>query len=246
MTSKQVAKKESTEIAPDYLKNTGLARGNEDVAQEDLLIPRLEIVQSLSPCKDKAEAGYIEGAEEGMLYNTVSRELYGKQVRVIPVMFRKEYLVFIDRKAGGGFRGSFKFRDEAVEQASVVAAEIDKKVEVVDAGVHFCLIGRKNQPLEQIAIVCTKTKLKVSRQWNSVILMGKGDRFSRTYGIEAVGEKNANGDKYLNFRIQSLGWPEEEEYNTAGALWKSLQTTNVGTTYEDENVPTEEGESKEF
>ena len=67
---------------PAYIKQQeGIARGSEDVGQEDLTIPRLELVQALSPCRDEDDAAYIDGAKEGLLYNNVSRKLYGTSVQ---------------------------------------------------------------------------------------------------------------------------------------------------------------------
>ena len=54
-------------VAPAYI-DQGQSRGSENVTTEDLVIPRLEIVQALSPCKDKNEGAYIEGCEEGQLF----------------------------------------------------------------------------------------------------------------------------------------------------------------------------------
>src|SRR5688572_12124300 len=92
---------------PAYIKQNQQARGSENVDMGDVAIPRIEIVQMLSPCLKKNDAAYIEGAEAGMLYNSVTRELYGHKVDVIPVYFKKQWLVWKDRKAGGGFGGAY-------------------------------------------------------------------------------------------------------------------------------------------
>ena len=87
MAKKEVAVIDSTELAvsndlPDWLQGKGAARGSENVTTDDMLIPRIELVQALSPARKKSDAAYIEGAEEGMLYNNVTRELYGESVRM--------------------------------------------------------------------------------------------------------------------------------------------------------------------
>ena len=73
------------------------ARGAEDVGTDDLVIPRLEVCQSLSACRDEDDALYIEGIKDGDLYNNLTRENYGRDVMVIPVVFEKEYLIWKDR-----------------------------------------------------------------------------------------------------------------------------------------------------
>ena len=44
---------------------------------DDITIPRVDVLQALSPQRKKTNAEYIEGAEEGMLFNTVTKQLYG-------------------------------------------------------------------------------------------------------------------------------------------------------------------------
>ena len=64
---------------PSFLKNKEKgqeSRGSEDVTANDVIIPRLDIIQGLSPQKDKTHAKYIKGAEEGVIFNSVTGELY--------------------------------------------------------------------------------------------------------------------------------------------------------------------------
>jgi hypothetical protein len=194
---------------------------------EDLTIPRLEVVQSLSPCRDKKDAAYIEGAEEGLLYNNVSRELYGESVKVIPVIFKKEYLIWKDRKMGGGFRGSFP----SMEEANTMIVDLvntdptnNQGLEAIDTAQNLCLLVKANGSTEEIAISMSKSKMKVSRQWNSIIRMVGGDRFSRVYEISGVEDTNDNGDKFKNLMVKQVGFPTEKQYLTAEALYESINS----------------------
>ena len=77
------------ENAPAHIKTEG-NRGSENVGTDDLVIPRLEIVQALSPAVKKGDPGYIKGAELGDLTNSVTRKNYGESVLVIPVHYTKQ------------------------------------------------------------------------------------------------------------------------------------------------------------
>jgi len=231
-----MAKKKEKELmvteeagVPDYIKNDGPARGSEEVGQEDLTIPRLELVQSLSPCRDKDDAAYIEGAEEGMLYNNVSREIYGESVNVVPVIFKKEWLVWKDRKQGGGFRGAYPSLNEANDAiVGLVNAgdDPDGSLEAVDTAQHLCLLLKEDGKVEEIAVSMSKSKMKVSRQWNSIIRLNGGDRFSRVYELRGVGDKNNKGEKFKNFSVRALGYPSQEVYNFAEEIYKDLSSGN--------------------
>jgi len=212
---------------PDYIKNDGPARGSEEVSQEDLTIPRLEIVQALSPCRDKKDDNYIEGAEEGILYNNVSRELYGEKVMVVPVIFKKEWLVWKDRKQGGGFRGAYPSLEEANNMIVNLVNEesdADGSLEAIDTAQHLCLIIKPDGKVEEIAVSMSKSKMKVSRQWNSIIRMMGGDRFSRVYELRGIADENNDGEKFKNFGVRALGYPSREIYKLAETLYNDLAT----------------------
>ena len=224
---KAVTVVESAEV-PSYIKqpDEGTARGSEGVGMEDLTIPRLEIVQALSPARDKDDAAYIEGAEEGMLYNNVSREIYGDSVLVIPVIFKKEFLIWKDRKQGGGFRGAYDSMADANAMITTLVDagdDPDGSLEAMDTAQHFCLLVKSDGKVEEIALSMSRSKMKVSRQWNSMIRMIGGDRFSRVYEIKGVGDTNDKGEKFKNLSVKQVGFPSEAAYLTAEALYLDIE-----------------------
>lgn len=211
---------------PDFLKNQTTARGSENVGADDLVIPRLELVQDLSPCRKKQDPNYIDGIEEGMLYNNVTRQNYGMETLVIPVFFRKEWLIWKNRDAGGGFRGAFNIETEA----KIAMAELDDgdECEVVDTAQHFCLlIQPENGKVEEIVVSMNKSKMKVSRKWNSLIRMNGGDSFSRIYRIGTVSEKNNKNQDYYNFVVSPAGFPSKELYDRAEKLYDAIASGTV-------------------
>lgn len=211
-------------LAP--INPNALGRGSEDVKTEDLIIPRLEIVQALSPVRNKNDAAYIQGAEEGMIFNTVTRELYGQQVLVVPVIFRKEFLIWKDRKQGGGFRGAFG--DEGAAGRALAELEDKQFCEVVDTAQHFCLLVSKTQErVDEVVLSMSRTKLKVSRNWNSLIRLAGDDRFSRIYMLETVPETNSKNQSYFNWKVTSLGYAPEYAYRAGERLYESVQKGRV-------------------
>jgi hypothetical protein len=213
------------ENLPTFLQgNGGQRRGTEDVGADDIVIPRLELVQALSPCRKKNDPAYIDGAEEGLLFNSLTRELYGSAVEVIPVKFRKEYLIWKDRKKGGGFRGSFPTELEA-EQARR-QLEDGEDCEVLDTGVMFCLRVDGGR-LEEIVVSMAKSRMKTARKWNSLIRLTQHDSFAKRYEISAVQEKNSNGDDYWNIAVKPLGFVDENQYKSAEELYRVIESGGV-------------------
>lgn len=197
----------------------GSARGSEHVAQSDLIIPRLELVQSLSPCRNKKDASYIEGAEEGMLYNNVTRELYGPFVKLVPVSYRKEYLLWKDRQKGGGFRGAFP----TMQDANIAIRDMDDKLdlEIQDTAQHFCLLIGFDK-VEEIVVSMAKTKLKTSRKWNSLIRINEVDSFARSYYLTAVEQTNSMNQNYWSYDVSNDAYVTEDIFKRAEHLWSQI------------------------
>ncbi len=220
---------------PEYIGTE--QRGSENIGQDDLVIPRLEIIQALSPQVKQGDAKYIEEAKAGMLVNSVSQQLYGREAFVIPVMFIKQWLVWGKRKwideqgreqkSEGGFFGAFNTPEEANArmEAEVKDNGVNARaIEVIDTPQHLCLLVDPNTGrVEEVMISMAKTKSKISRQWNSLIRMNGGDRFSRVYRIGTAMEKNKQGEDYLNFTVTKLGFPAKPLYLRAEELYKQMQ-----------------------
>jgi hypothetical protein len=241
-----MGKKESTAVAakpeqalaviqsdevPDYIKNE--QRGSENVSTEDIVIPRLELIQALSPAVKEGDPGFIAEARPGMLMNSVTKQLYGKEVMVVPIVFMKQWLVwkkrkYIDPKSGkevqteGGFLGAFNSPEDAKARAAEEPVD-PAQIEIIDTPQHLCLLINFNSgTYDEVMLSMPRTKAKISRQWNSMIRLAGGDRFSRVYRITSAIEKKTKGD-YYNFVVAQSGWPAKPIYNRAEKLWEQIQ-----------------------
>lgn len=213
-----------TDEVPEYIEPSA-NRGSEDVGQEDLVIPRLEVIQALSPAVKDGDPGYIPDARPGMLMNSVSKQLYGKEVMVVPVVFMKQWLVWRQRKdkdgkpIEGGFFGSFNHPEEAKRRADEEGGEANY-IEIIETPQHFCLLlNFASNKVEEIMVSMPRTKAKISRQWNSMVRMAGGDRFSRVYRVTSSLEKKPQGD-YYNFAVAQSGFPNKMVYDKAMELYK--------------------------
>lgn len=229
-TSKTVTKKQSNEVAlderPDWMKADD-NMGNENVSTNDLIIPRLQIIQDLSPQHKKSKDEYIEGAEAGMVFNTVSGQLYEMPMMFVPVHFEVEYNVWKDANKGGGFFGSYPTEKEANARLVEVVNSGEANngdLEVVDTYVHYVLI-KSEKGFEEAVISMSKSQAKVSRQFNTMVKMAGGARFSRVYELDVITDENKNGQEYYNFKIKPKGFVgSEEEYNHAKKVYEAINS----------------------
>ena len=111
VTKKKEAPGESGEVVafdPATAFEEFAGAGLEEVTTEDLAIPFLRILAQLSPQVNKRDGAYVEGAEAGMIYNTVSNEAYDgeKGVLVVPCYYNRRFIEWQPRSSGGGYVGS--------------------------------------------------------------------------------------------------------------------------------------------
>lgn len=222
MPSKAVTQANGPQL-PTFAGQTG--RGSENIRADDLVIPRLAIIHALSPERKKNDPAYIQGAEEGLLFNSVTRELYKEPVLVIPIYYRLEYVLWRPRSEGGGFRGMYASADEAKRASH----DIPEAVEIIDTAQQFCMISSDGGKTWSEAVMSmAKSNRPVSNAWNSDIRLKCGpaglDRFVTVYRVSAVEKSNDKGDFHI-FKIQFerfLQQSEEAVYHHAESVYESI------------------------
>ncbi len=213
---KAVAKKEDQ--MPAHIKQ-GEGRGSENVGTEDVQIPRISVLQALSPQIDKTAPEFIEGAEIGTIFNVLTGDLYADGISFIPVYFEKDHLVWKTRKSGGGLVA----RCESAQEAQALA-DTDPNYEYIESPNHICiLLNADGEPNYEVSIPMATSKAKVSRRLNSMVRLNQGDRFSRVYKLLPVPDESPSG-KYWNFAVENVGWPSEPAYLAAEKLYEAIST----------------------
>ena len=68
----QVAKKETAGLPAEVMFEEDAGKGLGDIGQEDLALPFLKVLVQSSPQVNKRDGKYVEGAEPGMIFNSVT------------------------------------------------------------------------------------------------------------------------------------------------------------------------------
>lgn len=238
--STAVAPRQTTAVAnaqdvPEHIRGSA-GRGSENVETQDLIIPRIELVQALSKCLEEGSAEYIEGAKPGMFYNSVTRELYGSSVIVCPVFFKKQYLAWRDRKKGGGFGGAFDTAQECHDRISQ-EDHIDEWEALETAQQIVLVVSPETHETSEAVLSCARTKQKVSRAWNSLIRVNGFDRFSRIYELFGVDETNSQNQSFKNIGVRYIDFASVPVYKAAEELYNSIaggtRSVKVDDNYDD-------------
>ena len=103
---KQVATKSTTAVVAASIDLSMVAQdagqGLSEVNMDTIQIPFLKILSSMSPQTKKSKKEYVDGAEEGMIFNTVTEELIdgAEGITVVPCYFEPVALEWTDRGTG--------------------------------------------------------------------------------------------------------------------------------------------------
>ena len=168
----QVAEKKTAGL-PTNVFEEDAAKGLGKLGQEDLALPFLKILGQLSPEVNKRDGKYVEGAEPGMIFNSVSGELYDgtKGITVVPCYYKLEYIEWKDRGEGSG--GPVQIHESSSDIMSQTKTDANYKDRLPNGNYidktasHFVLI---TNPTAATALISMKsTQLKISRKWNSMM-----------------------------------------------------------------------------
>lgn len=234
-TELTVAQKQALALQNQFAEDAGA--GFEEASASSYAIPFLQILQSGSPQCKKSDGAYVKGAEEGMLYNTVTGELFDgeKGLVVIPAHFTNRFIEWKLRESGGGFVGEHMPVDAPPTNKDDKGRDLLANGNVlVDTRNHYVMFYNNEGILSPALITMSSTQLKKSRQWMSKmqgikVKNGAGDfvaapMSSRKYLITTTPEKNDKGS-WFGFKIELAGLVDSvSEYKAAGEFRDAVKT----------------------
>ena len=209
--------------------------GFENVKTSSLALPILKLLQNGSGEAQKRNQNYVEGAEPGMLLNTVTKKMYNgaKGIEVIPCHYKLEYQEWADFGTGSG-------RPENIFDASsgilsntkneMGKDRLDNGNYILTVGQHFVLI-LDGISTENALISMSSSQGKISRKWNSMMMSitldGKNGpytppSFSHKYRLTSV-LNSGKGNQWYGYNVTKVGPVEEPAlYERAKKFYTSL------------------------
>ena len=192
-------------------------KGLGKLTQEDLALPFLKILGQLSPEVNKRDGKYVKGAEPGMIFNSVTGELYdgAKGIQVVPCHYRLEYIEWRDRGEGSGAPVAIHSSSSDIMTKTTRDASFKDRLPngnyVERTASHFVIV---NGQTPSTALISMKsTQLKISRKWNSMMagirLKGKNGlftpaSFSHIYQLKTVQQSNDKGT-WFGWEVSKIG-----------------------------------------
>ena len=212
-----ITKRENAGALSTNLFEADANKGSQNITQEDLALPFLKVLGQLSPEVNKRNGKYVEGAEPGMILNTVTNDIYdgSKGIEVLPVYYKRQLVEWQDR-------GESKGAPVAIHEATsdiMSKTTRDKSYKdrlpncnyIENTANHFVVLLGKNPTTALISMKATQ--LKVSRKWNSMMMgirmQGQNGMFtpptySHIYRLKTVQMSNDKGT-WFGWDVTKIG-----------------------------------------
>ena len=225
--SKQIKKKEDTGLTV-----VDAPTGFEDVEMDDLIIPRLKLLQSLS-------LGVVSGdGKPGQFQNSVTEEVFDSPVEIVPLSFKKSAVYLVP---GEGLKcrsddGITSINNDKCEDCpfgeywKVFKENKPPKC----CGTYDYVVVTKDSITDDIPNVSLftfmKTGYKLGRKLISMARLGGKYLYSKSYSIGSTPEKGDMGP-YQGITIKPSGNLNADELNACAELAKTFTAKAVTTTH---------------
>lgn len=206
--------------------------GTENITASDIIVPRLTILQALSPQLNAKKSEYIAGAKAGDICDVGTGEIFEAPLMFLPVYFKKQWLEWAPRSSGQGLVAIHDSSDilnqtKPNDRKQPILANGNLIAETAQFfGLNLSAGGRRS------FLPLTSTQLKKAKRWLTLASAEKplarkdGSTFApplfyRIYQLSAVSESNAKGD-WIGYKIER--GPSLPDY---GPDWEKIRDEAV-------------------
>ena len=206
--------------------------------QDDFALPFLRLLTNTSP-----EVGEVEGALPGMIYNSVTGQLFDgkKGITVVPCAYVRQYIEWAPRGSGSGapihiYPATSDILSRTHREPGENKDYLDNGNYIENTANHYVMVIDADGTPSPALIVMKSTQLKKSRKWNSMMqsvkIQGSNGLFtppmySQSYRLTTVPESNDKG-KWFGWEVERIGTLEDQSvYATCKALSQSVSSGAV-------------------
>lgn len=246
--STAVARKNDDQL-PAFMRDD-VGRGTENLDRDDMEIPRLKLMQGLSP-----ELQEYDQLRPGMFWHTASEHSFGSTFRAVPVFIEKRFMLWNPREAGGGILAR---ADDGVHWSPAnteFTVKLDKKDggatvkwrtadTVVQSGLanwgsmnpddsnsppaatlmyNYLLAFPDNPDLDHAVLTFQRSSVKFGRRFNTKLRTIRAPIFGLIFEFSSFQDTNRSGQDFYNVNVRGDGRVQDEKlYNELRDLNQSL------------------------
>lgn len=217
----QVAKKKETALAvvDNSIFEQDAHDGLNNITSDDVALPFLKVLSQLSP-----ELESVEGAKAGMIYNTVTSEVFdgAKGIKVIPCHYERKYIEWAPRGQGSGapiavHPATSDIMTKTFRKPGDSKDYLESGNYIENSAQFYVLVVGDDGSANPALVVMKSTQLKKARKWNSMMmtlkLHGKNGPFtppaySHVYRLLTLKESNDKGS-WFGWEVERVGPVED-------------------------------------
>jgi len=213
--------------------------GMEDITHEDMAIPTLKLADSTTDEMKPSHSKYMEDLKVGQIFNDVTKVIWSgtEGILVIPVYYRLGYTEWLPE------RGGYPVGEVSQETYATTTRKEDSYEDILPNGNicektanHYVLFFTGDGTLQRALIRMTRTKLKRSRQWNTIMQLQTHNgrplpMFANIYRLKTTSETNKKGSwttwsVALEKRIESMDHFNQAKEFYAGIIKGDVETAS--------------------
>lgn len=250
--AKEVEKKQKSEVAVFEQMAELQTTGFEGADFESYATPFLRILQQNSPQVLEDTDNYIPDSKPGYFFNTVTNQLYGKTVNVIPVRFERLFIEWKPNREGFVAIHSVEEGMEISRPGETFGTRIHRESEnlLQDTHTFYLLIAGKEEE-GPLVFPLSSTGIRHSRKWLSQAKMLRlpsrepAPLYSSIYQIGTVLNENDQGRWYQigdkgKTAIDRIDWINEDQFSYVKGVISMFDRIREGMTKSagfDEDAP---------
>ncbi len=197
------------------------------ISAKEMAIPFIRILQPLSPQLEKKNEAYIDGSEAGEFFNTVSKDVYGDIIGLIPLKFERIYIEWEPNRGGLVDYHSPENADRiAIDKSEFGKWKTEEGNLVQENYVYFCLVdGHESDGICILSLA--STAIKMAKEWNRLFTtqrMDNGEIALPYYGVwdlTTVYKQNDHGNWYSPV-VSFSHWINKAQYELIVPTRKAL------------------------
>lgn len=263
--AKEKAKAETAVAVQDKQPDAMMARpafiptsqeGFESMDSQDLILPRLQICQALSPQREEGNPRYIQDLREGDFFNSVTGEIYGPgPFKVTPILLTKSRLKFNPNREIQGAECIGTPCQRSRSNPEGIACRLNDGGPCLNPGFEkeSCKLVY-NYPVyihglapAPVVFSFKSMGVKVAKGWNSMMKMrgGGAAMYAMVFSVTSVVMKSPKGT-FRQAKIENAGWVTDEKlYGAMQDMYNSVKDRVILTDPEDDAGDAIESEATE-
>lgn len=239
----------SSASVPAFMKND-LGMGKENIGKDDIEIPRLKLIQGLSP-----ELETYNDLKAGYYLHTASETIFDQPFRAVPIFMDRQFILWRPRDAGGGIlarapdgihwqpgEGEFTVKLDKKDGGATVTWKMAKTVQqsgLANWGTmdpndpnsppaatlmyNFVLAFPDEPDLMPAVLTFQRSSIKMGRRFNTKLKTVRAPLFGCVFTFSSFDDSNGSGQGFKNVNVTGAGMVEDPAlYDQYKAYHQSL------------------------